>query len=79
MIKFYIFVLLSLIGLSYGQMTGILPSSEPGIEADWISLGLISLFFIFLFTIYRHSRDTECEYGRARQRDDADSELSNKE
>ena len=45
MIKFYALILLALMGLSYGQMTGVLPSREPGIEADWIGLGLILIFF----------------------------------
>lgn len=79
MIKFYVLILLGLMSLSYGQMIGVLPYREPGIEVDWISLGLISAFFLLLFTIYRHSKNTEYECGRARQRDDVDRELSNKE
>ena len=78
MVRFYALILLGLMGLSYAQMSGVLPTSETGIEADWISLGLISIFFLLLFTIYKYSKNTEYEYGRARQRDDADSELSNK-
>lgn len=78
MIKFYALILFALMGLSYGQMTGVLPSREPGIEADWIGLGLILIFFLLLFTIYRYSKNTECEYGRSRQRDEVDSELTNR-
>jgi hypothetical protein len=78
MTKFYALILFGLMGLSYGQMTGVLPSSETGVEADWISIGLILIFFILLFTIYRYSKNKDHEYGRARQRDEVDSELSNK-
>ncbi len=77
MIKFYALILLSLMGLSYGQITGVFPYIEPGVEADWISLVLILIYFLLLFTIYRCSKNTECEYGRSRQRDEVDSEQSN--
>lgn len=78
MIKFYTVLLISLMGLAYAQMTGVLPSSDSGVEADWISLSLILIFFILLFSIYRYSKNSEYEYGRSRQRDAADDELSNK-
>lgn len=78
MIKFYACILFGLMGLSYAQMTGVIPSSETGVEADWISLGLISIFFLLLLTVYKHSKNSKQKYGRGRQQDEADAELLNR-
>ena len=76
MIKVYLSALCLLMGFAYWQIVGIVPSSDSGIEADWISLGLVSMFFLLLFTIYKHSRNQKNEISESRQRAEVNSEMS---
>ena len=78
MTKFFLFIFLSVLGLAYGQMAGVLPTSNSEAEADWISIGLILCFFLFLFTIYRNSNSANDDLSQSRQRDEVQREISEK-
>lgn len=78
MTKFFLFIFLSVLSLAYGQMAGVLPTSNSEAEADWISIGLILCFFLFLFTICRNSNSANDDLSQSRQRDEVQREISEK-
>ena len=45
MTKFLIFLFLFVLSLAYGQLIGVLPTSNSEAEEDWISIGLVLCFF----------------------------------
>lgn len=78
MTKLFLVLFTSLIGLAYGQMSGVLPANNFKIETDWISIGLILCFFLFLFTVYKNSNSTNDDVNQLRQKDEVQREISEK-
>ena len=78
MTKLFLIVFMSVLGLAYGQMSGVLPISTSEAEADWIGLVLILCFFLFLFTIHKQSHCVNDDINHSRQRDEVQREFSEK-
>jgi hypothetical protein len=77
MIRLYAAALFSILVISYGEITSVLPSNDLGVEEDWIGFGLISIFFLLLFALYKNSKNKVLEYEQSRQREEVDTELKN--
>ena len=77
MIRLYAAALLSILVVSYGEITSDLPSDDLWVEEDWIGFGLILIFFVFLFALYKNSKNKELEYEQSRQQEEVDTEMKN--
>ena len=79
MTKFFLIVFIVVLSLAYGQIAGVLPTSNAEAEADWISIGLILLFFLFLFVIFKHSTLVNDDVSQSRCRDEVLHEISERD
>ena len=79
MAKFFLFIFIALLGIAYGQIAGVLPTSNSEAEADWISIGLILCFFLFLFVIFKHSNIANDDVSKSRCRDEVLHEMSERD
>ena len=79
MAKFFLFIFIALLGIAYGQIAGVLPTSTPEAEADWISIGLILCFFLFLFIIFKRSNIANDDVSQSRCKDEVLHEMSERD
>ena len=79
MAKFFLFIFIALLGIAYGQIAGVLPTSTPEAEADWISIGLILCFFLFLFIIFKCSNIANDDVSQSRCKDEVLHEMSERD
>ena len=75
---FFIFLFIFVIGIAYGQMIGVLPTSNSEAEVDWISIGLVFCFFLLLFIVYKRFDNADNDLEHSRQRDEVQHEISEK-
>lgn len=78
MTKLFLLLFISVLSLAYGQMAGVLPTSNSETEADWISIVLIIGYFLFLFIIYKNSNGVNDDLSQSRQREELQREMSEK-
>jgi hypothetical protein len=79
MTKFFLIVFIAVLSLAYGQIAGVLPTSNAEAEADWISIGLILFLFLFLFVIFKHSTRVNDDMSQSRCRDEVLHEISERD
>ena len=76
--NYFIFLLIFIVSKAHSQLNGAPQMSSAGLETDWLSIGLILIFFFFLIVIYKSYHSGVESGNHSRQKNEVESELIEK-